>query len=102
MKEMVKMKMARLIYLLEVIVERSLVLLLVLDKIGEWRFGNPVLIHTHGFNLVLYMVLILIMVSLTFLFTKRSVLITWTLILKKEIDKHGYFQAITNEIEDRE
>ena len=96
------MKMARLIYFLEVIIERSLVLLLVLDKIGEWRFGNPVLIHTHGFNFVLYMVLIQIMVSLTFLFTKRSVLITWMLLLKKEIDRNGYFQKITDEIEDRE
>ena len=101
MKEMVKMKMARLIYFIEVIIERSLVLLLVLDKIGEWRFGNPVLIHTHGFNLVLYMVLIQIMVSLTFLFTKRSVLITWMLLLKKDIDRNGYFQKITDEIEER-
>ena len=96
------MKMARLIYFLEVIIERSLVLLLVLDKIGEWRFGNPVLIHTQGFNLALYMVLIQIMVSLTFLFTKRSVLITWMLILKRELDRNGYFQKITDEIEDRE
>ena len=96
------MKMARLIYFLEVIIERSLVLLFVLDKIGEWRFGNPVLIHTHGFNLVLYIVLIQIMVSLTFLFTKRSVLITWMLILKRELDRNGYFQKITDEIEDRE
>ena len=95
------MKMARLIYFIEVIIERSLVLLLVLDKIGEWRFGSPVLIHTHGFNLVLYMVLIQIMVSLTFLFTKRSVLITWILILKRDIDKHGYYQKITDEIEER-
>ena len=95
------MKMARLIYFLEVIIERSLVLLLVLDKIGEWRFGNPVLIHTHGFNLALYMVLIQIMVSLTFLFTKRSVLITWILILKRDIDKNGYYQKITDEIEER-
>ena len=94
--------MARLIYFLEVIIERSLVLLFVLDKIGEWRFGNPVLIHTHGFNLVLYIVLIQIMVSLTFLFTKRSVLITWMLILKRELDRNGYFQKITDEIEDRE
>lgn len=96
------MKMARLIYFIEVIIERSLVLLLVLDKIGEWRFGNPVLIHTHGFNLVLYMVLIQIMVSLTFLFTKRSVLITWMLLLKRELDRNGYFRKITDEIEERE
>lgn len=94
--------MARLIYFLEVIIERALVLLLVLDKIGEWRFGNPVLIHTHGFNFVLYMTLIQIMVALTFLFTRRSILITWMLILKRELDRNGYFQKITDEIEDRE
>ena len=96
------MKIAKLVYFLEVIIERSLVLLLVLDKIGEWRFGNPVLIHTHGFNLVLYMVLIQIMVLTSYiLFTKRSVLITWILILKRDIDKHGYYQRITDEIEER-
>lgn len=95
------MKMARLIYFIEVIIERSLVLLLVLDKIGEWRFGSPVLMHTHGFNLVLYMVLVQIIVSLTFMFTYRSVLITWILILKGDIDNHGYYQKITDEIEER-
>ena len=96
------MMKARLLYILEVLVERTLVMLLVWDKVAEWRFGNPVLIHTHGFNLVLYMVLILIMVSLTFLFTRRSVLISWILILKKELDSKGYYQAITDEIENEE
>lgn len=94
------MKMARLTYFIVVLMERMGILLFTFDKYIEHRLGNTVLANTHGFDLVLYLVVVMVIAVMSYvLFWKRSVLISWILILKKELDKNGYFQKITDEIE---
>ena len=102
MKEMVKMKIARLVYILVVLMERVGIILFTFDKYIEHRLGNPVLANTHGFDLVLYLVPVLIIAVMSYvMFWKRSILISWILLLKKDIDSKGYYQRITDEIEER-
>ena len=100
-KEMVKMIKARILYFLEVVIERMIIVLFSFDKFIEWDLGNPVLANIHGMDLIMYTVTVLIIVVSSYiLLTKRSVMITWLLLLKKDLDKDGYYQAITDEIEE--
>ena len=96
------MMKARLLYFLEVIIERAVILLFTFDKYIQWRLGTPVLVNTHGIELIMYMTIVLILVLTSYiLFTRRSIIITWILLLKKDVDKNGHYQKITDEIEER-
>ena len=92
---------ARILYFLEVVIERVIIFLFSFDKFIEWDLGNPVLANIHGNDLIMYIgTVLIIVVSSYILLTKRSVMITWLLLLKKDLDKDGYYQAITDEIEE--
>ena len=95
------MMKARILYFLEVVIERVIIFLFSFDKFIEWDLGNPVLANIHGNDLIMYIgTVLIIVVSSYILLTKRSVMITWLLLLKKDLDKDGYYQAITDEIEE--